>query len=250
MPSVDVVWKGRCNDRQLQQELCEHLLQLSKISNQKFSEFFGEQVNTIFFNETEDHIKYLISTRVVGNELPPARIKEVDKGIYLVSGIALFGLEFPLYDPRNFTLPFGLGTGNRMSFVFARSEDPYLDGRLVQVFPVNELHRLSEMTHFALVNPSLDLRYYLEGWIRDFLGWVKFFYIPGLYYWHWSDCPGYDGKYKDVTKNKATAAEHFSHLLETFLEEAESFTQYYEDARRKLKNQWEESKVKPKGDEG
>ena len=42
-----------------------------------------------------------------------------------------------------------------------------------------------------ITGPSLDLRYFCENWFDRLMGWVKYFYIPGLHYWHYDDCPGY-----------------------------------------------------------
>jgi hypothetical protein len=248
MPSVDVVWKGRCVNRQDQQELCEHLLRLAERSNRKFMSFFGEQVQTACLNVPKGKLNYLISSRVFGNETPPARIKAVEDGVYLSEGLSLYGVEFPLYDPRNFTPPFGLGTSNRVSFVFIRSDEPGLDGRLVQIYPVHKGHRLSAFSQMVLVNPVVDLRYYLEGWMGKFLGWVKHFYMPDLYYWIWEDYPGYDAYRGKVSKDRVTAEQHFDRLLEAFSEEAESFTEEIEVYRQKREAQGEDVEIKPEGE--
>lgn len=233
MPSVEVVWKGRCVNRQDQQALCEQLLQLSEISNRKFNAYFKEQVNNICFNEEEAVNKYLITSSVFNKELPKGRVKEVEKGIYLTEDVSLFGLEFPLYDPRNYTPPFGLGTGNRMSFVFTRSENTALDGWLVQAYSVNDQHRLGAMAQTVLTSPTLDLRYYLENWIGKFLGWVKHFYVPDLYYWHHGDYEGYDSFRGKIAKKSEFANETFEELLKEFSENAEGFTELVEGFRRK-----------------
>lgn len=248
MPSVEVVWNGRCIDRQGQQELCEHLLQLSDISNRKFNAYFGGQVHTVFFNEPEGDIKYLVTSRVFGSEVPPARIKQVDDGVYLCEGLSLYGVEFPLFDPRNYTPPFDLRTGNRISFVFTRSDEPGLDGRLVQIYPINKQHRLSGFSEMVLLNPVLDLRYYLEGWMKNFLGWVKHFYMPDLYYWIWGDYAGYDAYRGKVTKDRVTAKQHFDRLLKAFSEEAESFTEEIEGYRREEEARGEGVEIKPEGE--
>lgn len=248
MPSVEVVWKGRCVDRQDQQALCEHLLRLSEISNRKFYELFGEQVHTIFFNEPGEEIRYLVSSSVFGNEAPPARIKQVDKGIYLGEGMTLYGVEFTLYDPRNFTPPFALGTGNRISFVFTRSDEPELDGLLVQARPVNKQHLLSGFSQMVLVNPVLDLRYYLEGWMGQFLGWVKHFYVPNLYYWLYGDYSGYDIYRGKIGKDRITANERFNQLLESFSEEADSFTEYIVSLHQERETPGKKSEIEPEGE--
>jgi hypothetical protein len=43
-----------------------------------------------------------------------------------------------------------------------------------------------------LTNPSIHMRYYLEHCFDYFLGWVKYFFIPNLYFWRYEDLPGYD----------------------------------------------------------
>jgi len=225
MPTTEVVWKGRCVDRRVQEALCENILRLSEISGKKFFEFFKAQVNPTFFNGSEEELNYLISERVFGGAQPQSAMKEVETGIFLITEIALFGLEFPIYDPRVCTPPFYFGRGNRMSFVFMRSCLPELDGQLVQVFSTNPQHRLSSLSPTALFNPTLDVRYYLQSWMGHFLGWVRHFFIPDLYYWPWADYGYRDDPYSKVPRNKEAAEEHFCHLLDSFSEEADSFTQ-------------------------
>jgi hypothetical protein len=177
---------------------------------------------------------------VFWNEAPPKRIKQVDEGLYLGEAITLSGVEFPLYDPRSYTIPFALGRSKRMSFVFVQSEEPELNGRIVQVRPVNQQHRLSGMSPLVLVNPVIDLRYYLEKWMGSFLGWVKHFYVPEMNYWVWSENAGYHDYLGKVTKDRVTAEQHFDRLLKAFSEEAESFTEEIEGYRRKREAQGED----------
>jgi len=248
MPSVDVVWKGRCIDRQVQQELCEHLLQLSEISNRKFNAYFGGQVHAVFFNPPEGESKYLISSRVFGNEVLPAKIKKVDDGIFIGEGLSLYGVEIPLFDPRNNTPPFGLGASNRISFVFIRNEDPAYDGRLVQACPVSERNRLNTISQTVLVNPGLTLRYYLENWMGQLLGWVKHFYIPDLYYWIWRDYPGYEAYRGKVSKHHGMAKQYFDPLVEAFSEEADLFTEEIEGYLREREAQGKGIAIKLEGE--
>jgi hypothetical protein len=245
MPSVEVVWKGRCVDRQVQQALCEHLLELSELSNRKFTAYFGEKVDPCFYDKPEESKQYLIVSQVFWNEPLPKRIKQVDEGLYLVEGITLSGIEFTLFDPRSCTEPFALRRNKRMSFVFVQSEEPKLNGRIVQVRLVNKQHRLSGFAPMVLVNPCVDLRYYLEGWMGKFLGWVKHFYIPDLHYWIWDDYPGYETYRGNVSKDRVTAEQHFNRLMEAFSEEADSFTEQFESYRREREAQGEDGEIKP-----
>lgn len=227
MPSVEVVWKGRCVDRQIQQDLCEHLLKLSDLSNRKFKDYFGLQVHTIFFDLPEGETNYLMLDKDFWDHLPSTYIEKVEKGVCLVKKLGLFGVEFPLYDPRNYNLPFGLGTSNRVSFVFTRSQVPELDGQLVQTCAVNKQHRISAYADTVLDNPTLDLRYYLENWMGMFLGWVKHFFMPDLDYWIWQEKAGYR-YYEGLEPSMDHRELIFDHLLSAFNEEAVSFSKQLE----------------------
>jgi hypothetical protein len=86
MPSVEVVWKGRCVDRQVQQALCEHLLQLSELSNRKFTAYFGEKVDPCFYDKPEESKQYLIVSQVFWNEAPPKGSSRWMKGFISEKG--------------------------------------------------------------------------------------------------------------------------------------------------------------------
>ena len=233
MPGVVASWNGRCVDRQDQQELCEHLMELSDLSNQIHFKYFKEEMQTNLFDGVEEGRSYLITSRIFGKHVPPIRIKQVDKGIFLGEGMTLYGLDFHLFDPRSHTSPFFHGAIDRISFVFTQSEYPELDGWLVQARPVNKQHRLSTVSQTVLTNPDIGLRYYLEDWTEQFMGWVKHFYVRNLNFWLHRENSSYDAYYGKVSRDRKTATEHFHNLLTAFSDEAESFTELMENMRTK-----------------
>jgi len=234
MPSVEVFWKGRCVDHQMQQDLCEHLIKLSELSDQKYEEYFGKQMHAVLFDPNERETKYLISGSLFSENESLAHLQKVDNGVFLTQDIGLFGVEFSLYDPRCDRYPFGVSYSNRLSIVFTRSQVPELDGRLIQTYSVNKQHRLSELSELALDNPRLDLRYYLEEWMALFLGWVKHFYLPDMYYWLGSDYKDYHN-YIDANAGDEFCEWVFNELLLGFRREADNFTHWmrsYEESEK------------------
>lgn len=222
MPSVEATWNGKCTNRQIQKDLCQKLLRLSEVSVGKYQEFFGINVQPTIYGEPEGEEDYLISPGIFGGNRPPEKIEEIESGVYLGKKIGLHGLDLPLYDPRNYTAPFALCESNRISFVFIRSQDPELDGLLVQAFSVNQQHSLSSVASTVLGVPVLDLRYYLEQWTGNFLGWVKHFYVPDLYYWLYGDSTNYN-LYKELESTRKLDESYFEGLLADFNEQADNF---------------------------
>ena len=223
MPSVEATWNGKCTNRQIQKDFCQKLLRLSEVSVGKYQEFFGIKVQPTIYGEPGGEEDYLISPGIFGGNKPPEKIEKVESGVYLGRRIGLYGLDFPLYDPRNYTAPFALCESNRISFVFIRSQDPELDGLLVQTFSVNQQHSLSSVASTVLGVPVLDLRYYLEQWTGKFLGWVKHFYVPDLYYWLSGDLTNYN-LYKGLESTRKLDESYFEGLLADFNEQADNFT--------------------------
>lgn len=223
MPSVEVTWSGKCTNRQNQKDLCQKLLRLSEISIGKYQEYFGLNVQPTIYSEPEGEEDYLISPEIFGGNKPPENIEKVESGVYIGKKIGLYGLDLPLYDPRNYTAPFALGESNRISFVFIRSQDPELDGLLVQAFSVNQQHSLSSVATTVLVVPVLDLRYYLLDWTSKFLGWVKHFYMPNLCYWLYGDLKKYN-LYKGLESTRKLGESYFEGLLADFNVQADNFT--------------------------
>ena len=208
MPSVEATWSGKCTNRQVQKDLCQKLLRLSEVSVGKYQEFFGINMQPTIYGEPGGEEDYLISPGIFGGNKPSEKIEKVESCVYLGRKIGLYGLDFPLYDLRNYTAPFALCESNRISFVFIRSQDPELDGLLVQAFSVNQQHSLSSVASTVLGVPVLDLRYYLEQWTGNFLGWAKHFYVPDLYYWLYGDSTNY-GLYKELESTRKLGESYF-----------------------------------------
>jgi len=225
MPSVDVSWNGKCLDHQIQKELCEKIAQLGALSNEFYKEYLKEEVHSTLYNAGELIKDVLISTKILEYQSVSPELIQDNKVKFFTKDICLYGIDFPLYDIRNNNSYFPHYTDNKISFVFVRSNVPGLDGQLEEVCHLkpDEEHPSGQL---ALISPVVDLRYYLEGWMKRFLGWVKHFFIPDLFYWAWCDFPGYK-RYLDYDpQDRKTADTIFLKLLDEFAAEAKSFTEY------------------------
>lgn len=257
MPSVVAVWEGQCARHQVQEQFCTEINKLALCSHKLYEEYFKKKIDPIIYDGEKVYKKVLLCRdlfymRAIPTSLkmlkedgdfkdeitmfsPSGRISSVGhyEDIYLKEQVALFGVDFLLFDPRMHNYPFGLSNSHETSFVFMRCEDPDLNGRLVlpkSINPEGPLHGFGEK---LLHNPTMDLRYYLKGWTRQFLGWVKHFYILDLYYWIWSDNPG-DYDYQEFPSDDREAAKsQFSLLLDSFTKEARDFTAWCEETRKK-----------------
>lgn len=231
MPSVDASWSGKCVDRLVQQELKEKIVQLGDISNNFCNEYFKLDIKSTIYDSDQILEDVLIPVYLLGENPVPAGSKVDGNGRYFTNNVRLYGLQFPLYDPRNYTPPFALRTGNKISFVFIHSDDASLDGQLVSVARTkpDELHPSGQL---IIRSPVVDLRYYLEIWMMDFLGWVKHFYIPDMYYWLYGTYSGYANYTKYDPRDRQTCDEVFRSLLTSFSEDAKGFTECIEGFRK------------------
>jgi len=103
------------------------------------------------------------------------------------------GVNFRIYDPRQ------LYPGeDRVSFVFLRCpQAPFLDGCICEAFHHADCPGLIDFSalpgaEWYVRCPEIHLRYYLEEWFDRFLSWVKFFFMPSLYWCRWEDTPGFE----------------------------------------------------------
>ena len=221
---VETVWKGRCVSHKVQQELCEKIILLENISNEMYQLYYREQVTSILYNGKDACDQVLLAGALFDNELEPSMIREIGKNIYLGEEIMLFGLEFPFYVPTFYFRSCPPGSGNRMSFVFLRCENPELNGRLVAPYTLNPQHPLNGVSHIILDNPKLDLPRCMENWMIRLLGWIKRFYITNLFYCINSDKPKNTEFNRNSINNSLTADENFRLLLDAFSDTAKEFS--------------------------
>jgi len=234
VPSVETVWRGRCVNRPDQQALCEQMLDLARVSDDLHKTHGGGLVNTIIYDGQKVYNRVLILKDIFGSSIPASRMKEIDKGIYLVEDIRLFGLVFSLFDPRYPSSSTGFDVFKRISFVFTRSEKPELDGWIVSPERVYADHPWADQVQEVLCINAMVLRYYLEDQMSKVLGWVKHYYIPDLYYWLNEDCPGYQHFWKVFPKDRAKGIEQFQKLLGEFRREGELFAEKTAELQREL----------------
>ena len=223
MPSVEAMWRGQCTDRSLQEELCARVAELGEISHQLYREFFQKEVEAVWYDGFTIASEILLDEGIFPNRQAPPELEAVEKRTYRANQVSLYGCQYKLFDPREFNSPLTMSAGYDLSFIFLRSENPSLDGLLVE--KIGEHPRSEESAEsnvFLLASPEIYMRYYLENWMGRFLGWVKHYYIPDLYYWIWVDHPGYL-QYEGFNRKDAMIRDEiFASLLEAFQEEAES----------------------------
>lgn len=220
MGSVIAVWKGQCPQRDIQNELLAFLQRLAKAHVErrssmptrrpkfvdKLSAWRAENVPTqpqieVFDQELtgrilvrsdvwEDHAGLIAAARRSGLDVLPEALNS-KHGLLRLERVSVRGLDFQLYDPRD------LYPGeDRVSFVFLQNDDlPELSGCLVKVAGKStcELSRneLIQSADWFLESPFLHLRYYLEEWFDAFMAWVKFFFVPDLFFHRYEANPGY-----------------------------------------------------------
>lgn len=217
MGSVIVTWKGQCPDRDVQSELLALLRRLALHHEARWaqtpsprprfvdliaghrSEGLPTRPTVRFFDQVLTG-RILVCTDV--SEDAPALAKEATRrglsqdpgsphALLHLEHLQVRGLDFQLFDPR------ALYPGeDRMSFFFLESEDlPALNGRLaaVQERAMCALSRVESIraADWYVECPYVHLRYYLEDWIDGLLAWIKFFFIPGLYYRRYETLSGY-----------------------------------------------------------
>lgn len=218
MPTVVALWRGQCHEHLLQEELCTRIAELGEISHWLYQEFFQKEVKAVWYDGQPLSGAVKISESVFHDRHVPQELESLEKGIYPSLNLRLYGCQYVLFDPRQYNSPLTMSNDYDLSFVFLRSEDRNLDGWLVKI--QKEPDRDRDVDDYMLVVPKIDLRYYLENWMGGFLGWVKHFYVPNLYYWIWEDYPGYSF-YKEFDKQDIRLRnEIFSQLLKSFQEEA------------------------------
>ena len=235
MPSVVVSWNGQCRDQALQQSLCSKMSELFEVSSRLFNVFFHGRINKTYFDGRIYPGKVLLSSYLFSGQSIPPTLEKVGKVLYTTGGSGLYGLQFPLFDPRKFNSPLTLANNDNLSFIFLRSADPGLDGRMVQMLRPqrNEYKSPAAAYEYLLAAPEIDLRYYLERWMGELLGWVKHFYVPNLSYWAWIDNPGYAGYEQISPDDRHARDEIFFYLRDAFEGEAEAWKSYCLKHQRK-----------------
>ena len=248
-------------DGELDEQLCAEIGRLARCSYLLYEEYFQHKIDPIFYEGGRVAKKVLLGRDLFYRRPVPEGIKKLEEAtsfkemitlyrpdgsasasgfreeVYLIEQLALYGVEFRLYDPRAYNYPFGVTSSLDTSFVFLRSDHPDLDGRLVQVRKLNPKGPLAPFGELILHTPTLDLRYYLEGWTRRLLDWVKHFHVPDLYYWLYVDSREAT-QYQGIPPgDRAAARSAFDRLLEDFTGEARAFTAWCNKTNKKEEDQ-------------
>jgi hypothetical protein len=241
LPSVDITWLGKCTDRLVQENLVAKICEFSEISGRFYREFYHEEPKQKIYEDLVIDDKTPIARYLFMGESVSKNIHELDSRDYLGNDISLYGVEFTLFDPR-----VNRAESSVMSFVFIRSSNEYLDGRMVSIVPLDTIGPINNYCPFRLSIPSLDVRYYLDHWINEFLSWVKRFYISNL---HFCDPDGFFGynEYKNVPLgDPRTKDKIFQKICHSFEEEATDFSTDILEEKRLNANDGSEKSIKVK----
>lgn len=151
----------------------------------------------------------------------------LDQGLVTLPQARLEGIDFCLFDPR------GLYPGeDRISFVFLHApEHPPLDKVLVRVHETEACRRSShpaiKAASWYLEAPSIHLRYAHEQFLDIYMSWVRFFFMPDLYYWRYEAFPGdkhLSETYSELVHENGRVRTRdlvFEYNMKLFLEEAD-----------------------------
>ena len=253
MPSVIVSWKGRCLSRTKQSDLCGFISRLAEVSHGLYEnppevKLFNKRIEgRILLSKS---LLPKLPSDVLPSEVATIRATSLDfdlheqffgysrankmygRSLILARSIQLHGIEFHLYDPRD--------SEDRVSFVFISHDTiPALNGKLVMVEDYNECQSYNykeiNQADWLLKTPDITLRYYLEEWFDVFLGWIKYFFIPDLYFWRYGDFPQYTELKEEwdklaIVKSKTLLRNQlFDDLLKEFKSQAVLWKKYCEE---------------------
>jgi hypothetical protein len=224
--SVIATWVGQCEERAARRELCLRMADLGELSHSFFKP--APPLIKQFDQRIEGDI--LVSKHLFPSPPSTPKLTQVSERFFSLQGVSLFGVEFRLYDGR------GLYEGDdRMSFVFCVDDDPQIDGLMVYVEEREECRKYKDeriqRADYLLNVPHIHLRYYLEEWLDQLMGWVKYHHVKNLEYW----------RYEDMWINQDSLTDHFGQIgqyeyyeiLKLRLEyEVESWTGIAEEASR------------------
>lgn len=204
MASVTVSWSGKCDNREIQKNLCNNLKEIAELSHSYFKDitpvryfshtvegriiidggFFDaplecshlERITQLKLKDKVDHLcQEIFQTGEEG-------IFKEPRDLFIAKEVNLYGLEFLLFDPRDCYFSY-----NGISFVFASIDScPSFNGLLVEVRDRKEClkstNSIIKDADWFLTEAGIHLRYYCEHWTEKLLGYIKYFYIPNLYY--------------------------------------------------------------------
>ncbi|HVO92267.1 MAG TPA: hypothetical protein VMT22_05470 [Terriglobales bacterium] len=258
MSSIIVAWKGGCAERVRQDDLLSHvrllaaenaarwkraprkLLSVQRILSQERGEGLPVMPDVREFDQEIDG--RILVCADVAQEQKKFRAEAARCGISCLQldsdryrpmtalklrRLRIRGLDFRLYDPRVL-----YPDEDRVSFVFLESETaPFLSGLLGFVHDldrcVGSVNPYVRAADWYIECPFVHLRYYLESWFDDFLGWIKFFFVPDLHFTRQQDADTYEGLRQALEKLERRMGivhareQSFARLIEAFKQEAD-----------------------------
>jgi len=211
MSLVEILLQGRCVNRQIQETLVANLCELENIDYGHVTA--QKQGCGMAYTGDEFYSSVLLSAAIFEGERAPVHLEKIDGAVYVAEEVALFGHELSLAAPIS-RKDLSKVT---MGFVFLRSRDPLLDGRLVTPCGINLQHPFARLSGWMLEPPSISLTGGLGAWGAEFLGWVKQAYIPDLRFW--MDEEGHSKANAEVTswRKREDKESQFAVLKKAFL---------------------------------
>lgn len=144
-----------------------------------------------------------------------------------VTELHVFGIDFELFDPRKL-----YPSANRVSFVFVQCpEFPALDGCLCQVENKEQCQayngQVLQAADWFITTPNIHLRYLHEEWTDRLLGWVKYFFVPDMFFSRYVEFSGFESfqeQMRNMPESEQTKRDIVKQLLiEKFDSEADDW---------------------------
>lgn len=225
MAGVEVLWQGCCCDHQTQRQLVEKVIQLGKLSKETHLESY------LFDGETS-YDNVLFSTTVFEGERCPKGLRRLDDAVYLAEKVRFYGAEIQIITPAYQETKSRHQSNDKLSFVFVRSQNPELDGRLVCPKRKNPHHPLYNEGDWVLESPSIDLGGLSQEWMADFLGWVRRYYVPGMRYWVGMQECTHEASPKVQPQHFGELEVQFEELARRFSDQIQDFSEAIEESRK------------------
>lgn len=191
MSTVIVDWLGQCPSHEVQCDLLRYVDELARCSHGFLAKppvKCDEPLEPLQIKRWDNRIegRILLSSRFLSPEAARRYGIDLVNDMPLLGEADVHGTEFELYNPGDWDSYFCCKSSNRMSFVFLTHQCPELDGQLVEVLDHSSCQAFKDealkQADWHLTYSGLALREYLDNWWNCFMGWIKYFLIPGLQY--------------------------------------------------------------------
>lgn len=188
-------WKEAVAGRYITQAMADRVLEDDRLTELQHIRLFNHELTgSILVSSSvvlEPAASWSRKAKLLGLRLEMPR--GPDKPFLIRSdSIRVFGIDFRLFDPAELEKD-----DYRVSFVFVESEEmPSLNGHIVEVLGRESLLSNSceaiRSADWLLESPGVYIHYVMGTFMARLLRLVKYFFMPGLYYWYYDPLDGYE----------------------------------------------------------